>query len=221
MLTTLCLSVQGALQWLEDNQDKPLEDIQAAEANNEDDDEDETKAKIAELETGQARSLICNECGKRFRSPDLASYHATKTFVKKPPSCIAIAMLTPPPPREHTDFSESTEEIAPLTDAEKQTRLEELRERLQSKKAAQSIQDKEEQKRNEVSSSIIPKSIWFFLGALSTDPAVENPPKGHERVARSQGRYSAQRADQGSRQETTREAGRHRGQETHQGQDRG
>ncbi|EQL03473.1 hypothetical protein G6O67_006524 [Ophiocordyceps sinensis] len=121
--------LQGALQWLEDNQDKPLEDIQAAEANNEDDDEDETKAKIAELETGQARSLICNECGKRFRSPDLASYHATKT--------------------EHTDFSESTEEIAPLTDAEKQTRLEELRERLQSKKAAQSIQDKEEQKRNE------------------------------------------------------------------------
>ncbi|KAM4057482.1 UBX domain-containing protein [Hirsutella rhossiliensis] len=121
--------LQGALQWLEDNQDKPLDEIQAVEANDEDEDEAETKAKIAELETGQARSLICNECGKRFRTPDLASYHATKT--------------------EHTDFSESTEEIAPLTDAEKQTRLEELRERLKAKKAAQSVQDKEEQKRNE------------------------------------------------------------------------
>lgn len=74
--------VQGALQWLEDNQDKPLEEIQAAEASKADDDEEEdaeTRAKIAELETGQARSLVCNECGKKFRNHDLATFHATKT----------------------------------------------------------------------------------------------------------------------------------------------
>lgn len=77
------LAVQGALQWLEDNQDKSLEDIEAAEAAkaaDADEDEDETKAKIAELESGQdARSLVCNDCGKRFRNQALASYHASKT----------------------------------------------------------------------------------------------------------------------------------------------
>ncbi|KAF4582245.1 UBA/TS-N domain containing protein [Ophiocordyceps camponoti-floridani] len=122
--------LQGALQWLEDNQEKSLEEIQDASNDaNEDEDEAETRAKIAELETGKARSLVCNECGKRFRNQDLASYHATKT--------------------EHTDFSESTEELAPLTEDEKKAKLEELRERLKAKKAVQSVQDKEDQKRNE------------------------------------------------------------------------
>ena len=78
--------MQGALQWLEDNQDKSLEDIQAAAAakkkENEDETEDETKAKIAELESGStAKSLVCNDCGKKFRNQDLASYHASKTYV--------------------------------------------------------------------------------------------------------------------------------------------
>ncbi|KFA63841.1 hypothetical protein S40285_04456 [Stachybotrys chlorohalonatus IBT 40285] len=124
--------LQGALQWLEDNQDKSLEDIQAAEAEKaaEDQDEDETKAEITALESGQeAKSLVCNECGKRFRNEALASYHASKT--------------------EHTDFSQSTEAIAPLTEEQKTAKLKELRERLQAKKAAQSVQDKEDQKRNE------------------------------------------------------------------------
>ncbi|ODA80757.1 hypothetical protein RJ55_03716 [Drechmeria coniospora] len=123
--------LQGALQWLEDNQDKSLEEIQAAEANkDEGEDEDETKAKIAELESGQvAKSLICNDCGKRFRNHDLASYHASKT--------------------DHADFSESTEEIAPLTEEEKKAKLELLRERLKAKKAAMSAEDMEENKRNE------------------------------------------------------------------------
>ncbi|GAO18886.1 hypothetical protein UVI_02046020 [Ustilaginoidea virens] len=125
--------LQGALQWLEDNQDKSLDEIQEAEASqahgDQDDEGAETKAKIAELETGQARSLVCNECGKKFRTRDLATYHATKT--------------------EHADFSESTEEIAPLTEAEKKAKLEELRERLKAKRTAQSVQDKEDANRNE------------------------------------------------------------------------
>ncbi|RCI15902.1 hypothetical protein L249_1891 [Ophiocordyceps polyrhachis-furcata BCC 54312] len=134
LLTPSVFSVQGALQWLEDNQDKSLEDIQAGA--NEEDDEAETKAQIAEIESGQARSLVCNDCGKRFRNQALASYHASKT------SLIFAAS-------EHTDFSESTEEIAPLTEEEKKAKLDELRERLKAKKAVQSVQDKEDQKRNE------------------------------------------------------------------------
>lgn len=37
-----------------------------------------------------------------------------------------------------------------MTEDQKKAKLEELRERLQAKKAAQAMQDKEEQKRNEV-----------------------------------------------------------------------
>ncbi|KOS22954.1 Uncharacterized protein ESCO_003462 [Escovopsis weberi] len=124
--------LQGALEWLEDNQEKSLEDIQAAQskaAEEEGEDEAETRAQIKELETGQAKSLICNDCGKRFRNADMASYHASKT--------------------EHADFSESTEEIAPLTEEEKQARLEELRERLKAKRALKADQDKEDAKKNE------------------------------------------------------------------------
>ncbi|KAF7544181.1 hypothetical protein G7046_g9842 [Stylonectria norvegica] len=125
--------LQDALQWLEDNQDKSLEDIQAAAADakkEEDETADETQARITEIESGQAaRSLVCNDCGKRFRNQDLASYHAGKT--------------------DHENFSESTEEIAPLTEEEKKARLAELRERLQAKKSIKSEQDREDQKRNE------------------------------------------------------------------------
>lgn len=75
------VAVQGALQWLEDNQDKSLEDIEAAETETvEEEREEDVSAKIAEIETGQARSLVCNECGKRFRSHDMATFHASKTY---------------------------------------------------------------------------------------------------------------------------------------------
>jgi hypothetical protein len=53
----------------------------------------------------------------------------------------------------HENFSESTEEIAPLTEEEKKQRLEELRAKMAEKKAKQAILDKEEQKKNEVHSS--------------------------------------------------------------------
>jgi hypothetical protein len=50
---------------------------------------------------------------------------------------------------EHVDFSESTEEIAPLTEEEKKAKLEELRAKNAEKKAKQAILDKEEQRKNE------------------------------------------------------------------------
>lgn len=54
----------------------------------------------------------------------------------------------------HENFSESTEEIAPLTEEEKKQRLEELRAKMAEKKARQAILDKEEQKANEVRSAL-------------------------------------------------------------------
>lgn len=73
---------------------------------------------------------MCNECGKKFRSHAQAEFHASKS--------------------QHVDFSESTEELAPLTEDQKKARLEELRQKLAEKRAGQSEQDKIDKKRNEV-----------------------------------------------------------------------
>ncbi|KAL8796082.1 MAG: hypothetical protein Q9182_007433 [Xanthomendoza sp. 2 TL-2023] len=121
--------LQGALEWLEVNQDKSYEEIIAASANAAGADED-PNAEPAALEPGEMpRSLICNECGKKFRSQAQAEFHASKT--------------------QHVDFAESTEEIAPLTEEEKKARLEELRQKLAEKRAGMSEQDKIDKKRNE------------------------------------------------------------------------
>lgn len=54
------------------------------------------------------------------------------------------------PCSEHTNFAESTEEIAPLTEEEKKEKLAELRAKAAERKLKQSATEKEEQKRNEV-----------------------------------------------------------------------
>jgi len=116
----ILLLVQGALEWLETNQDKSIEDINSAES------ADQGPA----LQPGEiARSLVCNQCGKKFRSTAQAEFHATKT--------------------EHQDFSESTDEIAPLTEEEKAAKLALLREKLKEKREGMSEQDKIDKKKNE------------------------------------------------------------------------
>ena len=118
----------AAIGWLEEVQGKSLDEIKAADA----------KAKIdsptgaAELQSGEeAKSLVCGECGRRLRSHAQAEFHATKTG--------------------HVDFSESTEELAPLTEEEKKAKLEELRKKLAEKRSGTSEQDRLDKKRNEVS----------------------------------------------------------------------
>lgn len=82
--TLITLSVQGALQWLEDNQDKSLEDIKAPapEAKDHDDDPNELPPNLLEGEV--AKSLVCNECGRKFRSHAQAEFHASKTLESLP-----------------------------------------------------------------------------------------------------------------------------------------
>ena len=119
--TPLTNTVTGAIDWLDKNADKSIEELQA---------EDTKAAEVKAQEAAdQARSLVCNECGKKFRGTAEAEYHASKT--------------------EHQDFSESTEEIKPLTAEEKTAKLAELRERMAAKKAVQSDKDKQDAKRNE------------------------------------------------------------------------
>ena len=130
--TLTSCSVQGALEWLERNQDKSTDEISAAEAEAIAENDPNTEA--AELKPGEeARSLKCNECQRKFRSHAQAEFHASKSG--------------------HVDFSESTEEVAPLTEEEKKAKLDEMRRRLAEKRAGGSEQDKLDQKRNEVSHS--------------------------------------------------------------------
>lgn len=110
-------------------QDKPLEALTAAATAADDDD---PNAEPPALKLGEvAKSLECEECGKRFRSEVQAEFHASKSG--------------------HDQFKESTEEIKPLTEEEKKARLQELREQLKAKRAGMSEQDKLDKKKNEVS----------------------------------------------------------------------
>ncbi|KAJ9494433.1 hypothetical protein LTR99_010801 [Exophiala xenobiotica] len=110
-----------AIDWLDQNSSKSLEALRTEK-------EAAAQAK-AEEAADQARSLVCNECGKKFKGTAQAEFHASKSG--------------------HTDFAESTEEIVPLTEEEKQAKLAELRDKLAAKKAVLSDQDKIDQKRNE------------------------------------------------------------------------
>ena len=117
-------SLQDAIDWLENNQDTPIDELQAAQASSANADEPPA------LNPGEeARSLVCDDCGKRFRSTAQAEFHASKSG--------------------HENFSESTEEIKPLTEEEKKQKLEDLRQKLAAKRANQAEQDKLERKQNE------------------------------------------------------------------------
>lgn len=62
----------SAVDWLGNNADKSIEDLKADEA----EDEEDGPA----LQPGEtARSLVCKDCGKKFRSTAQAEFHAGKT----------------------------------------------------------------------------------------------------------------------------------------------
>jgi UBX domain-containing protein 1/4 len=67
------------LNWLEETQDTPIEELQAAGASTVESQAEGSDS--AALEGANANSLVCNECGKKFRNHDAASFHASKTCV--------------------------------------------------------------------------------------------------------------------------------------------
>jgi len=129
---TLALKKSGnltsAIDWLDKNADTPLSDLQAADAAA-DAATDKANDNPA-LEAGEvARSMVCNDCGKKFRGMSQAQFHAEKSG--------------------HDDFAESAEELAPLTEEEKAAKLQQMRAKLAEKRAGQAEEDKIAQRRNE------------------------------------------------------------------------
>nr|POE52178.1 uncharacterized protein c17c9.11c [Quercus suber] len=114
-------NLPGAIDWLEANADKSVEDIQQEAA--------AVAGDAADAASGtKAMSMVCNDCQRKFRNMAAAQFHAEKSG--------------------HDDFAESTEEIAPLTEEEKKQRLQEMREALAAKRAVQAEEDKKANARN-------------------------------------------------------------------------
>ena len=150
--------VIAAVGWLEEVEGKSLDEITAAEAKAEID----PNTVPADLEPGEeAKSLVCGECGRKLRSHAQAEFHATKTG--------------------HIDFSESTEEIAPLTEDEKKVKLEELRKKLAEKRSGTSEQDKLDKKKNEV------RPCWTCNDQGKLTRVIGDPSEEHQGDTRYQG----------------------------------
>lgn len=114
--------LQGAIDWLDKNQEKTVEQIKEEQAS--------ASEEPPALKPGEAaQSLVCDDCGKKFRSVAQAEFHASKSG--------------------HENFSESTEEIKPLTEEEKAAKLEEMKKKLAEKRAMEAEQEKIDRKKNE------------------------------------------------------------------------
>lgn len=79
---------------------------------------------VDQTQLQQPKSLKCEECGKLFKSGRDAEAHAART--------------------QHQNFSESTEEIKPLTAEEKAAQLKKLEERMKQRRQEREEKEKEE-----------------------------------------------------------------------------
>ncbi|KAI8481308.1 UBX domain-containing protein 1-like isoform X2 [Branchiostoma floridae x Branchiostoma belcheri] len=100
----------------------PMETGGAAETATE---ESETAAEgEGEEKEQEAKCLVCDECGKKLRTENDVQMHAVRSG--------------------HQSFSESTEEIKPLTEEEKQEQLRKVQERLKQRRHEKEEQEKKE-----------------------------------------------------------------------------
>ncbi|KAJ1753542.1 hypothetical protein IW139_004453 [Coemansia sp. RSA 353] len=119
--------LQQALDWLSENEGKPILDEPL-------DKPDETPstepADPSSVSDEQAQSLVCNECNKQFKNEELAQYHAVKSG--------------------HTDFAQSTDAVKPLSEEEKKRKLAELQDRIAEKRRLRDEEEKQDQRKNEI-----------------------------------------------------------------------
>ncbi|KAJ1886601.1 hypothetical protein LPJ66_009548 [Kickxella alabastrina] len=116
--------LQQALDWLEaHSNDADIDDpISESSAS--------SSAPLSAATGSAAESLQCTDCGKQFATPELAQYHATKSG--------------------HANFAESTEAVKPLSEAEKQEKLQEVQRKIAAKRAQREEEARAEQKQGEL-----------------------------------------------------------------------
>ncbi|KAJ3383014.1 hypothetical protein HDU92_004431 [Lobulomyces angularis] len=137
--------LQPALDWLDQHQDddfsdEPEKTYSLASVSSDNEAKPVENPISTEKEGGEisaedltAQSLQCgmvDDCGKLFKDGSAAEFHAIKT--------------------SHQNFSESTNQIKPLTTEEKEAKLAELKERMAIKRAEKLLKEKEEAKENEM-----------------------------------------------------------------------
>ncbi|KAF3307414.1 hypothetical protein TWF173_003172 [Orbilia oligospora] len=123
--------LQDAITWLGSHEDTQIEDLEkesstgapVASTSEADAEDSKTTAGI------EAKSYKCNDCGKLLRNWDAVQFHAERT--------------------EHQNFDESVEEMKPLTEDEKNAKLQELKQRLAEKRKVQAAESVADAKRNE------------------------------------------------------------------------
>ncbi|KAG1771490.1 ubiquitin-related domain-containing protein [Suillus occidentalis] len=141
--------LQPAMDHILENEGKPIPDPSTAaptsasgsadqpmDVDVDDDDDEDALRRLMGAKTGttssaeaEPKSIKCSECGKVFKNTALANYHAEKSG--------------------HDQFEESTEEIKPLTEEEKQQKLTELREKIAAKRSVKAQQEAVEARANE------------------------------------------------------------------------
>ncbi|XP_060570542.1 UBX domain-containing protein 1-like [Ruditapes philippinarum] len=72
----------------------------------------------------EAKSFKCDECGKLLKDEDAVQFHAAKT--------------------QHASFSESVDEVKPLSQEEKQEQLRKLQEKLKQKRLEREAEERKE-----------------------------------------------------------------------------
>uniref|UniRef100_A0A0B7A4V3 UBX domain-containing protein n=1 Tax=Arion vulgaris TaxID=1028688 RepID=A0A0B7A4V3_9EUPU len=136
--------VQLAMDWLfahnddpdiDEPFDAPKGNVLGQETESKKDASGEVRESADSLDNGedtpalQAKSLKCDECGKVLRNEMEVQTHAART--------------------QHASFSESIDEIKPLTDEERKEQVAKLQERLKQKRVEKEEQEKKEQVQRE------------------------------------------------------------------------
>ncbi|XP_071963647.1 UBX domain-containing protein 1-like [Antedon mediterranea] len=124
LATTKYKGAQVAMDWLFAHADDPDIDDPFEEAPGQKLSDEPAAEGDNKTETAEAKSVQCDECGKKLRTQNDIMMHASRTG--------------------HSGFSESTEEIKPLTEEEKKEQLAKIQERLKQKKAERIEQEKKE-----------------------------------------------------------------------------
>jgi len=97
----------------------------------------------------QPKSLKCDECGKLLKSSNEVELHATRTG--------------------HASFSESTEEIKPLTEEEKQAQLAKVQELMKQKRLEREEKEKQEQLEREKARRVHGKEMTNIKQKMQDD----------------------------------------------------